>query len=139
MLFSQIYLRKKTKTMNENNKGVGVLYFNTRDELVRVDLRRVGYFKADRNYTDVYFLNGYHTTLPINMAALEKMLNSDQVKGCAVPFVRIGRSVIVSMLHIVHINLPKQELVLSDLSAPGVLKVGVSKEALRKLKELYRQ
>lgn len=125
--------------MDDNRKGVGVLYFNTRDELIRVDLRRVGYFKADRNYTDVYFLNGYHATLPINMAALEKMLNIDQMKGCTVPFVRIGRSIIANMSHIVHINLPKQELVLSDLSASVVLKVCVSKEALRKLKDLYRR
>ena len=56
----------------ENNKEIGILYFNTRDELIRVDLKTVGYFKADRNYTDVYFINGYRVTLPINMASLEK-------------------------------------------------------------------
>ena len=26
----------------ENNKEIGILYFNTRDELIRVDLKTVG-------------------------------------------------------------------------------------------------
>ena len=47
----------------ENSKDISIFYFHTRDEMVRVDLRKVLYFKADRNYTDVYFLNGHHVTL----------------------------------------------------------------------------
>lgn len=93
------------------NKDIHVLYFNTRDELVRVDLRRVAYFKADRNYTDVYFLNGYHVTLPTNLMAIEKMLDDDCMKGRIVPFVRLGRSLIVNIPMIVHINVLRQELV----------------------------
>ena len=50
----------------EKQKKISMLYFYTRDEMLRVDLRRVGYFQADRNYTDVYFLNGYRATLPTN-------------------------------------------------------------------------
>lgn len=53
------------------------------------------------------------------------------------PCVRIGRSVIVNLSHIIHINVPKQELVLSDMTSPCILKVEVNKEALRKLKDLY--
>ena len=40
----------------ENNKDISILYFNTRDEMIRVDLRKVLYFKSDKNYTDVYSL-----------------------------------------------------------------------------------
>lgn len=121
----------------ERKNGIQVLYFNTRDELVRVDLRKVGYFKADRNYTDVYFLNGYHATLPTSMAEIEKMLEEMRTRVRAVPFVRIGRSVIVNLSHIVHINVLRQELTLCDMQTTNVLKVDVQKEALRKLKELY--
>lgn len=123
----------------EEKKDISILYFNTRDELVRVNLRRVGYFKADRNYTDVYFLNGYHVTLPTSLAAIEHMLNDERLAGRIVPFVRIGRSVIVNFAHIVHINVLKQVIVLSDLQSPCVLKVEVQKEALRNLKELYKK
>lgn len=123
----------------ESSKGIHILYFNTRDELIRVDLRNVGYFKADRNYTDVYFLNGYHVTLPTSLVAIEKMLDDDRMKGRTMPFVRIGRSVIVNLRHIVHINVLKQELVICDMRTTCVLKVEVQKEALRKLKELFNQ
>lgn len=122
--------------MNDN-KEISVLYFNTRDELIRVDLRKVGFFKADRNYTDVYFLNNHRVTLPTNLMSIEKMLDDDRMRGRAIPFVRIGRSVIVNLSHIIHINVPKQELVLSDMTSPYILKVEVNKEALRKLKDLY--
>lgn len=122
--------------MNDN-KEISVLYFNTRDELIRVDLRKVGFFKADRNYTDVYFLNNRRVTLPTNLMSIEKMLDDDRMRGRTIPFVRIGRSVIVNLSHIIHINVPKQELVLSDMTSPCILKVEVNKEALRKLKDLY--
>lgn len=122
--------------MNDN-KEISVLYFNTRDELIRVDLRKVGFFKADRNYTDVYFLNNHRVTLPTNLMSIEKMLDDDCMRGRTIPFVRIGRSVIVNLSHIIHINVPKQELVLSDMTSPCILKVEVNKEALRKLKDLY--
>lgn len=124
---------------NKADNEVYMLYFNTRDELIRVDLRNVGYFKADRNYTDVYFLNGHHVTLPAKLIAIEQMLDDDRIKGRTIPFVRIGRSLIVNIAYIIHINLPKQELVLSDMSTPGILKVSVQKEALRRLKELFYQ
>lgn len=122
--------------MNDN-KEISVLYFNTRDELIRVDLRKVGFFKADRNYTDVYFPNNHRVTLPTNLMSIEKMLDDDRMRGRTIPFVRIGRSVIVNLSHIIHINVPKQELVLSDMTSPCILKVEVNKEALRKLKDLY--
>lgn len=123
----------------EKKKEISMLYFYTRDEMLRVDLRRVGYFQADRNYTDVYFLNGYRATLPTNLIAIEQMLDDDRMKGRTIPFVRIGRSLIVNLSCLIHINVPKQEIVLSDMQSPCVLKVAVKKEALNKLKELYTQ
>lgn len=113
------------------------MYFNTRDELLRVDLRKVVYFKADRNYTDVYYLNGLHLTLPTNLMNLEKMLDSDKIRGKVVPFVRLGRSLVVNLKMIVHINVLKQELVMTDMVSPNIFRLPVSHDALKKLKELY--
>jgi len=123
----------------ENKKEIYVLYFNTRDELVRVDLRKVAYFKADRNYTDVYFLNGYHVTLPTGLFAIEQMLDDDKMRGRTIPFVRLGRSLIVNLTLVIHINLLKKEIVLSDMRSQSVLHVIAPKEALGKLKELYNR
>lgn len=123
----------------ENNREINILYFNTRDEMLRVDLRKVLYFKADRNYTDVYFVNGVHVTLPTGLMSIEQMLENDKLRGRTMPFVRLGRSLIVNISYILHINVLKQELTLSDMSMPGCQRIMVAKEALRKLKELYNK
>lgn len=123
----------------ENNREINILYFNTRDEMLRVDLRKVLYFKADRNYTDVYFVNGVHVTLPTGLMSIEQMLENDKLRGRTMPFVRLGRSLIVNISYILHINVLKQELTLSDMTMPGCQKITVAKEALRKLKELYNK
>ena len=123
----------------ENNREINILYFNTRDEMLRVDLRKVLYFKADRNYTDVYFVNGVHVTLPTGLMSIEQMLENDKLRGRTMPFVRLGRSLIVNISYILHINVLKQELTLSDMTMHGCLRITVAKEALRKLKELYNK
>ena len=123
----------------ENNREINILYFNTRDEMLRVDLRKVLYFKADRNYTDVYFVNGVHVTLPAGLMSIEQMLENDKLRGRTMPFVRLGRSLIVNISYILHINVVKQELTLSDMTMPGCQRITVAKEALRKLKELYNK
>ena len=123
----------------DKHKKISMLYFYTRDEMLRVDLRRVGYFQADRNYTDVYFLNGYRATLSTNLMAIEQMLDDDRRKGRTIPFVRSGRSLSVNLSCLIHINVPKQEIVLYDMQSPCVLKVTVKKEALKKLKDRYTQ
>lgn len=123
----------------ENSKDISIFYFHTRDEMVRVDLRKVLYFKADRNYTDVYFLNGHHVTLLTSLLNIEKMLEDDRMKGKTMPFVRLGRSLIVNVTFIVQINVLKQELSLSDMKTSGVYKVSVPKEVLKNLKELYNK
>ena len=123
----------------ENNREINILYFNTRDEMLRVDLRKVLYFKADRNYTDVYLVNGVHVTLPTGLMSIEQMLENDKLRGRTMPFVRLGRSLIVNISYILHINVLKQELTLSDMTMPGCQRIMVAKEALRKLKELYNK
>ena len=123
----------------ENSKDISIFYFHTRDEIVRVDLRKVLYFKADRNYTDVYFLNGHHVTLLTSLLNIEKMLEDDKMKGKTITFVRLGRSLIVNVTFILQINVLKQELCLSDMKTSGVYKVSVPKEVLKSLKELYNK
>lgn len=123
----------------DNQKDISIFYFHTRDEMVRVDLRKVLYFKADRNYTDVYFLNGHHVTLLTSMLNIEKMLDDERMGGKVIPFVRLGRSLMVNVSFILRINVLKQELYLSDMKTSSVYKVSVPKEVLKSLKELYKK
>lgn len=114
-----------------------IVYFNTRDEMCRVDLLQVIYFKADRNYTEVFFRNGTSLLLGVNMAAVEKVLDMPKLKGRIPVFVRIGRSFIVGLKYIVHINLINQQLTLCDSVLPTAYHLNVPKEALKKLKDFY--
>ena len=113
------------------------IFFRTRDELLRVDLRHVVYFKADRNYTELHFLNGATALLDTSIGNIEDLLNRLNRLGRIPPFARIGRSHIVSLRHIFRIDILHQRLVLTDLQSPTIYDLCVPKEALKKLKDLY--
>lgn len=123
----------------ESNSEKSIIYFNTRDEMLKVNLRNVVYFQADRNYTDVFFINGAHATLTLGLVNIEKMLDEPHLRGNVPPFIRIGRGFIVNPQFIFHINALKQELVLTDTRFSAIYKLQVSKDALKKLKELYKR
>ena len=113
------------------------LYFNTRDEFIKVDLKYVIYFEADGNYTHVHFTNGCKAILLTSLTHLEELIDS-KLKGLAQPYIRIGKRYIVNSLFIFHINITKQELILTDFEHIGCHTLSVSKEALKGIKNLYR-
>ena len=113
------------------------LYFNTRDELIKVDLKYVMYFESDGNYTHVHFTNGCEAMLLISLTHLEELIDN-KLKGSGQPFIRIGKKYIVNSLFIFHINVPKQQLVLTDFLHTGCKTLAISKEALKQIKNLYR-
>lgn len=115
------------------------VYINTRDEMSRIDLRQVVYFKADRNYTEAFFRNGTSQLLGVNIQTIEKVLGMPDFKGKIPVFIRIGRSFIVATRFIQHINMLNLTLTLSDMLIPTVYHINVPKEALKKLKEFYTQ
>lgn len=112
------------------------LFFNTRDEMVRVNLERVAYFEADANYCHAVFINGAKATLLTTLVNIEKLL-SEQFGESASVFIRIGKKVIVNRRFIFKINVQRQKLVLTDFISPNVLELTISKEALKNLKNLY--
>lgn len=114
-----------------------IIIFNTRDELIKIDLRHVAYFHADRNYTEVHYTNGNSVLLTTSMSNIEKTLAELQQRGHCPYFVRIGRSFIISNKHIFHIDVLRQKLSLNDPKHSTVYNLDVPKEALKQLKELY--
>ena len=121
------------KSVSSGNK---VLIFNTRDELTRIRLDRVCYFESDGNYTIVYFINGVKVSLLTSLVHLEELI-ADIFSGSRSVFIRIGKKYIINTSYIFQINVLRQRLVLSDLSATTIYVVPVAKEALKKLKMLY--
>lgn len=112
------------------------LFFNTRDELIRVKLERVAFFEADSNYCHVVFINGARATLLTSLVNIEKLL-SEQFKKNAANFIRIGKKVIVNSRFIFQINVLRQKLILSDYVSSNIIELNISKEALKNLKNLY--
>jgi DNA-binding LytR/AlgR family response regulator len=112
------------------------LYFNTRDELVKVKLEYVAYFEADSNYCHVVFINGAKATLLTSLINIENLI-SQYYRPTSPEFIRIGKRYIVNLKYIFQINIPRQKLILTDYISANVLELSISKEALKTLKDLY--
>lgn len=110
------------------------LYLNSRDYLLRLDINHIVYFEADGNYTNIISANKVKHTVGMTLAKMQEVLTKS-LDEKALRFVRIGKSHIVSMNYINQIDIPKQALILSD-GHSFAFKVSVSKEALRKLKDI---
>ena len=110
------------------------LYFNSRDELLRVDVSKIMCFEADGNYTNILMTNNMRASVCMNLAAMEKML-ADNLKEKATRYVRIGKRYIINLNYVYQLNVLRHKLVLSDCDTCSY-SVEISKEALKKLKEI---
>ncbi len=89
------------------------LYLNSRDELLRIDVRKIVYFEADGNYTDVVLVNGLKGVVGMNLARMQKVL-SERLRERAAIFARVGKKYIINHTYVYQINVLRQKLVLSD-------------------------
>lgn len=111
-----------------------LVFFNSRDVLLRIDIDKIVYFEADGNYTDIIMVNKLRAAVCMNLGEMEQALAS-QVEDKAKKFIRIGRRFIINMNYIYQVNVLKQQLILSDYDH-FAFQVSVSKDALRKMKDL---
>ena len=110
------------------------IYFNSRDELLRIDLSSVVYFEADGNYTRFVSVNELTSMVYMNLGKMEELL-ALRFKDSPGSFARIGKRFIVNLRYVYGINTLKQELVLSDQTS-FTMTLSISKVALKGLKEL---
>ena len=90
------------------------------------------------HYTNIFFSNGTKATLLYSLSNMELQIN-EKLTGMPQPFIRIGRQYIVNSSYIFQINTLKRQLILNCFDAPLLYTLSVSKEALKKLKEVYIQ
>lgn len=110
------------------------IYFNSRDELLRVDTSCIVYFEASGNYTKFVLKNGETAIIGANLAKVSETLGrilGDNAKK----FARIGKCYIINLTFIFRVNPLMQELVLSDQKSFSYT-LNLSKEALKNLREL---
>ena len=110
------------------------VYFNSRDELLRVDLSQVVYFEADGNYTHLVTANKLKLTLGMNLLHSEQRLAA-HLGTAAGTFMRIGKRYIVNIAFICQVNMAKQQLMVTDYRRFNFV-LPVSKDALKRVREL---
>lgn len=110
------------------------IIFNSRDELLRVDLSSVVFFEAEGNYTRIVSMNGLISLVCINLGKMEELL-ALRFNDSPGSFARIGKKYILNLNYVYRINTLKQELVLSDQRS-FTHTLSLSKIALKALKEL---
>lgn len=111
-----------------------LVYFNSRDMLLRIPVSQIVYFEADGNYTNIVTTNKLKACLCMNLGHTEQAL-AMQLGEHAHMFMRIGKSAIVNMRYICKVDIAKQQLLLSDFQH-FTYSVPASKEALKSVKEL---
>lgn len=116
------------------------VFFNSRDELHRIEVSKIVYFEADGNYTDIVMVNKLRAAICMNLGEMERAL-ATQLGEESKMFMRIGKRFIINMQYVYQINVLKQHLILSDYDH-FAFQVNISKDALKKMKELmldYKQ
>jgi len=112
------------------------IYFNSRDTFLRVSLSQIVWFSADKNYTFLQLLNGQKLVFTFSLQKMEQYL-SEKLKKDASIFVRIGKSYIINLNYVHQIDIVKQKLHLFDPVTSKSFILEVSKEALKKLREIF--
>lgn len=111
------------------------LYLNSRDEFFRVDISKIVYFESDGNYTHIVLNNKLRATVCMNLVQMQDIL-ANSLKEAARIFARIGKRHIINLEYVYHIAILRQKLVLSD-GENFEYQIGISKEALRKLRDMF--
>ena len=105
------------------------IFFNSRDELLRIDTSKIVYFEADGNYTNIVMVNKLHAAICMNLGEMERAIAS-QIGDDAKIFMRIGKRFIINMRYVYSINVLKQQLILSDYDH-FAFQVSISKDIVR--------
>jgi DNA-binding LytR/AlgR family response regulator len=113
------------------------LIFNSRDELLRIDVARIVYFEADGNYTYIVTCNKLKSAVCMNLGQMEDVL-ANRLKEKKSIFARIGKKYIVNLNYIYKINPLKKQMVLTDFSN-FTYQLDISREALKSLKDIMLQ
>lgn len=113
------------------------IYINTRDELLRLDCSKIVYMEGDGNYTNIVLINKQKASVCMNLSEMQRLI-SERLCERASFFARVGKRFIVNLNYVYKIQPLLQSLVLTD-GTNFAFQLGISKEALRKLKDIMVQ
>ena len=113
------------------------LIIKTRDELLHLRINNILYLEADRNYTRLLLTEGIQFTFAINLGRIEEMINK-KTTGSNYQLIRVGKSYLINKNYILHINLPKQKML---MLVPGgkPRELVISRDPLKMMKDRLEQ
>ena len=111
------------------------IQFSTRDDLYRINVDRIVFFVSDKNYTVLQLSNGKTLMFTFSLQKMQEYIVKSLGADASV-FARVGRSHIVNLSYIYHIDIIKQKLVLFAEHEAVEYTIPVSKDALRSLRSL---
>jgi DNA-binding LytR/AlgR family response regulator len=112
------------------------LVISTANELLRVAATHIIYISSDGNYSNLLMSGGEIRMVTFQLGQIEEMIQK-QLPEMRSNFIRIGRSLIININHVFHINIARQQLLLKDRGNTYTL--SASKEALKALKEFIEK
>ena len=110
------------------------IILNTSSDLLRIAATELVYAQADGNYTTIVLADGYQHVVTLQLGQLERLI-AQQMPHAAAGFVRIGKSLIVSLAHVRYIHPSHGVLTLRNPSGKAFT-LSASHEALKSLKNL---
>lgn len=106
--------------------------FRIYGEMYLIDPVNVLYLKADDHYTHVYCSNGTHMVMPFGLSKVEAAIA--QQTGQEQALLRLGRTYVVNLERVHHVNALKQIILLAD-DHGQVHSLHLSKQVLHALME----
>ena len=86
--------------------------FNSRDELISIDLEKVACIKANGNYSTLYYISQREVMLSFGITKVFELIQNAHLNEGQ--FVRIGRSLIINQTFLERIDVLRQQLILTD-------------------------
>ena len=93
--------------------NAGLLYINTRDELIRLDCSKIVYMEGDGNYTNIILINKQKVAVCMNLSHMQQFI-SESLRERASIFARVGKRFIVNLNFIYKVQPLQQSLVVTD-------------------------
>lgn len=104
------------------------LYFNTRDELICIDVNLVAAVKADGNYSKISYITQKEIILTHGLSKVEEALK--MCNDSRNTFIRLGRSVLINHAFLQKIDLQKSVLTLGD-SNKSEMRISLPKQIVK--------
>lgn len=93
--------------------------------------------EGDGNYTNIVLINKQKASVCMNLSEMQRLI-SERLRERASFFARVGKRFIVNLNYVYKIQPLLQSLVLTD-GTNFAFQLGISKDALRKLKDIMVQ